>query len=68
MHFLRLTLCLIFFTTLFALVGDDQWGGHWPGVVGGALVGAFFGLVFGGAQGKWLDWFYPPGEDHPDQE
>jgi len=26
----------------------------------GGIIGLFFGLVYGGAEGKWLDGIYPP--------
>jgi hypothetical protein len=32
----------------------------------GGIVGLFFGLVFGGAEGKWLDCIYPSASEEED--
>jgi hypothetical protein len=61
MRYVRLVLSFAFFVPAFTIIGVWNWGGYWPGWVAGGLVGLFFGLVFGGARGKWLDVFYPPG-------
>ena len=32
----------------------------------GGIIGLFFGLVYGGAEGKWLDCIYPPTTEDED--
>ena len=32
----------------------------------GGIIGVFFGLVYGGAEGKWLDGIYPPDPEDED--
>jgi len=57
-HF-RLAASVTFFVCSFTLLAYWSSGGWWPTCVLGALVGLFFGLVFGGARGQWLEFFYP---------
>ena len=67
--YLKLVVCLFFFTTSFTLMGIastvDAGRGPWPGTIGGGLVGLFVRLVFGGAltRGKLLDVICPPGDN-----
>lgn len=69
MKYIRLILCLLLFVPAGILAGALTWyhGSSHSGpavqmVIGGAL-GLFFGLVFGGVRGRWLSWFYPPGDE-----
>lgn len=59
MQFLRITLSLTFFVSVFTLLGMEN-RGDWLGVAAHVLIGVILGLVFGGASGKWLDVIFPP--------
>jgi hypothetical protein len=60
----RLILCLLIFVpgcSLLAGMGSVHTGSNLAiQMILGGIVGLFFGLVFGGAEGKWLDCIYPP--------
>jgi uncharacterized protein YcfJ len=77
MQQLRMALSLIVMVPGWALLGgfarlDSQ---RQPNVIAGmfvgAVIGVFFGLVFGGANGRWLDFVYGPaasGGDHDERD
>jgi hypothetical protein len=66
--YLRPIACVLFFTTVCALVAvavvNDDRRGPWA-VVAGGLAGFYLGLIFGGVTtgGKRLDALFPPGDE-----
>jgi len=70
MNRFRLILCLLVFIpgcSLLAGMASVHTGSN-PAIqmILGGIVGVFFGLVFGGAEGKWLDCIYPPAPEVED--
>ena len=67
---LRLILCLLIFIpgcSLLAGMASVHTGSNLAiQMILGGIVGLFFGLVFGGAEGKWLDCIYPPAPEEED--
>ena len=63
---LRLALTLMIMVPGWALLGgfapqySERPTNVLLGIAVGAIVGVFFGLVFGGANGRWLDFVYGP--------
>jgi hypothetical protein len=67
---IRLILCLLIFIpgcSLLAGMNSVHIGSNLTiQMILGAIIGLFFGLVYGGAEGKWLDCIYPPAPDEED--
>src|SRR5262249_4406211 len=67
---IRLTLRLLVFIpgcALMAGMGSVHTGSNLAiQMIIGGIIGLFFGLVYGGAEGKWLDCIYPPTRDDDD--
>jgi len=59
-----LILCLLLFIpgcAILAGMGSVHTGSNLAiQMIIGGIIGLFFGLVYGGAEGKWLDCIYPP--------
>jgi hypothetical protein len=70
----RLVVSLLIMVPGWALLGGfarldvEQPTNVLPGIAIGAIVGVFFGLVFGGANGRWLDFIYGPAAPGGDNE
>jgi hypothetical protein len=64
MRWVKLSLCLALFVPGFALLGAfstlDSHFPVWWGLTIGAAIAVILGVAFGGAKGRWLDYFFGP--------